>query len=1560
VADDNADMRQYLVRLLADQYSVVAVTDGEAALKKARQQPPDLILSDVMMPRLDGFGLLRELRTEPRTQAIPVIMLSARAGEESRVEGMEVGADDYLVKPFSARELLARVGAHLQMARLRSESEQEVRESEERLRMALAAARMVTWQFDPFSGKIVVSSNAAELFGLTPGMKLEHSEEGFALLHPDDVEQHRAKVETAVEQCGSYLSEFRIVRPDNGQLIWLEDRGQCVGGETESTLRLIGVMMDITERKRAEETLQNERDLLSVTFASIGDAVITTDVEGRITNLNGVAEALTGWTNTEAVGEPLEPVFHIVNEETRQSVENPATKALREGVMVGLANHTVLIAKDGTEHPIDDSAAPIRSTEGKIVGCVLVFRDVTERRRDESLLTNQNKVLQQVLRGGPLTDILDAVCLAIEQHITGGGIATVLLMDESETFLRPAAGGRCPEEYSAAIQTVPVGPYCGSCGTAAHRGKTVVVADIATDPLWADFREFALPHGLRACWSVPISSSTGAILGTFAVYASTPRQPSDQELRVAEFLARTAGIAIERHRTLQVLKESEDRYRLVGQAANDAIWDWNLLTNQVRWNDGLRTNFGFSEEQIDSDASWWIEHIHPDDRDRVSHGIHHTIDSDEELWNDEYRFQQADGSYAEIHDRGQIVRDGGQPVRMVGSMIDQTERNMAEAALRESEERFRGIFTQTLAGIAETDLTGRFVEANQRYCEIVGRSAEELYGMRMQDITHPDDLSHNLPLFKRAVSDGTPFVIEKRYVRPDGSLVWVNNSVSLVRDENDKPKHIVSASLDITTNKKAEAALRESESHFRSMADNAPTMIWVTAPSAECTYISKQWCEYTGTTQQQNLGRGWFECVHPDDRQHTQDIFQKANEQHAPFSVDYRLKRHDGEYCWAVDSGLPRFDDDGQFQGYVGTVTDIHDRKRAEVKLREQEAQYRSIFESTSDAILIFDFDGRLIEVNPAACAMHGYSHMEFVGMHGTQIVHPDDHHKFADFVEQVTTGKKYHVEGTHVHKNGELISIQVAGTSFVFAGRPALLAVIRDISEERKAVDALRKNEQRLRFIMDSMPQKIFTATPKGEVDYFNPIWMTFTGESFETIRDWGWSNIIHPDDVDENVRVWQHSIDTGEPFQFEHRFRRADGEYRWHISRALPMRDEEGQIVMWIGSNTEIHEPKSLQEELREVAAQLSEANRRKTEFLATLGHELRNPLAPIRTGLEAMKLMGDDPEALGEIRDTMERQVQQMVRLIDDLLDISRITQDKMELRTCQIALQDVIQSAVEATKPFIDEAGHELTVTVPKQAIYLDGDPNRLAQVFSNLLNNSAKYTPEGGQIWFTVELQGNEVLVTVRDDGLGIPANMLEGIFEMFTQIDRPLEKDYTGLGIGLTLVKRLVVMHKGSIEVRSDGADKGSEFTVRLPILVESLGEESASIEQETKATSLRILVVDDNKAAATMLKMVVKMLGNEVRTAHDGQQAIGVAAEFLPDVVLMDLGMPRMNGYEAARHIREQPWGQDMLLVALTGWGQDEDRERTQEAGFDHHLVKPAEPAALQQLLANHQPKTL
>lgn len=378
------------------------------------------------------------------------------------------------------------------------------------------------------------------------------------------------------------------------------------------------------------------------------------------------------------------------------------------------------------------------------------------------------------------------------------------------------------------------------------------------------------------------------------------------------------------------------------------------------------------------------------------------------------------------------------------------------------------------------------------------------------------------------------------------------------------------------------------------------------------------------------------------------------------------------------------------------------------------------------------------------------------------------------------------------------------------------------------------------------------------------------------------------------------------------------------------------------------------------RQMEQELRDADHRKDEFLATLAHELRNPLAPIRSALEYLDLQGLKEADEKAAREVIARQVAVMVRLIDDLLNVSRIGRNKLNIRKERVELAKVLESAVEGSRPLIQECGHELTVSLPPQSVPLNADPIRLAQVFVNLLNNAAKYTPRGGHIWLTAERQGSDAVISVRDDGLGIPSNMLSGIFDMFTQVDGTKACSRDGLGIGLTLVRRLVEMHDGSIEVRNNARDPGSEFVVRLPVDIQPTQKPRPRTSHQQGVPSLsgfRILVVDDNKASAEMMAMLLRLKGNEIRTANDGQEALEVAKTFHPQLVLLDIGLPKLNGYEVARQIHRQPWSQDVILVALTGWGQDEDRRRSLEAGFNFHIVKPVGIAALEKLLAGSQP---
>ncbi len=375
----------------------------------------------------------------------------------------------------------------------------------------------------------------------------------------------------------------------------------------------------------------------------------------------------------------------------------------------------------------------------------------------------------------------------------------------------------------------------------------------------------------------------------------------------------------------------------------------------------------------------------------------------------------------------------------------------------------------------------------------------------------------------------------------------------------------------------------------------------------------------------------------------------------------------------------------------------------------------------------------------------------------------------------------------------------------------------------------------------------------------------------------------------------------------------------------------------------------------EQRQAEKALLDADRRKDEFLATLSHELRNPLAPIRNSLELLDRELGNEAIRKETRSVIKRQVEQMTRLVDDLLDISRVTRDKIELRKEVVDLAAIIHCALETSRPAIDSAGHHLKLSLPEHPILVQADPARLAQVFSNLLNNASKFTDPGGFIEIEAKQQGQEVVVSVRDDGIGIPCEELAHVFDMFRQVDESLEKSHGGLGIGLTLVRRLVELHGGTVNAQSEGPGRGSEFTVRLPV---QRGDQQTARTQpvsvETKPIpSFRILVVDDNRDSGRTLSMLLQIKGHEVRTADDGLEAISAAEEFRPDIILMDVGMPKLNGYEATRRIRETKFGKDIMIVALTGWGQASDVARSLEAGCSAHLVKPVDFSELERLLA-------
>lgn len=521
---------------------------------------------------------------------------------------------------------------------------------------------------------------------------------------------------------------------------------------------------------------------------------------------------------------------------------------------------------------------------------------------------------------------------------------------------------------------------------------------------------------------------------------------------------------------------------------------------------------------------------------------------------------------------------------------------------------------------------------------------------------------------------------------------------------------------------------------------------------------------------------------------------------------------------------------------------------------------------------------------------------------------------------------------------------------------------VFKDITERKQTETQLvytRQESERLRRLYETIfatiPDFVCVFDLQFRFTYANDSLLKLLGKTLDEATGKTCLELGYPAwHAAKHERELTEVLSTRRPIQDEVPFVGPEG-LRIYDYIFVPVFGDNGEIEAIAGTTRDVTDRKRMEQELQTRAEKLAEADRKKDEFIALLAHELRNPLAPVRNGLRILELAGDDPHTATQVRSMMERQLTHMVRLIDDLLDVSRMNRDKLHLQKRRVSLAEVINNALEVTRPAIEAADHSLTVSLPEAPIYLDADLTRLAQVFSNLLSNSTKYTKRGGHIWLTAELHEDQLHVEVRDNGIGIPTASLSNIFEMFSQVPGNNEHCADGLGIGLALVKVLVEMHQGSVTASSEGPGRGSSFHVWLPVLSRATSAPTDPNMRDIHAPDQpkrRILIVDDNRDACDSMAMLLNLLGHEVRIAYDGLQALTSVEEFVPHIVLMDVGMPNLNGYDATRIIREQTGGKDITIVAVTGWGQDGDRNQSKAAGCDGHLVKPVSLKDIEDLL--------
>jgi PAS domain S-box-containing protein len=767
-------------------------------------------------------------------------------------------------------------------------------------------------------------------------------------------------------------------------------------------------------------------------------------------------------------------------------------------------------------------------------------------------------------------------------------------------------------------------------------------------------------------------------------------------------------------------------------------------------------------------------------------------------------------------------------------------------------------------------------------------------------------------------------------------------------------------------NSTTETALSQSEERFRLLVDSVQDYaIFMLDPQGRVATWNTGAQRIKGYTAAEIIGQH-FSRFYP-----AQVIAEKTPDQELEVALrDGRFEdegwrvRKDGTQFWANVVITPLRNAQGELVGFAKITRDLTERRRQEVALRESEARLRMLVEAARDyAIFMLDPEGRVLSWNPGAESIKGYKEAEIIGSHFSRF-YPEEVVASGWPEHELRTAKelgRFEDEGWRVRKDGSRFWASVVITALK-APDGTLLGyskITRDLTPRRHAEERLRESEERFRLLVDSVKDyAIFMLDPDGNILSWNSGAERIKGYKADEVLGSNFSRFYTPESV---AAGWpQHELKEARReghFEDQGWRVRKDHSMFWADVVISAIYDEQNKLRGFAKVTRDMTDQKRVET--------LEEGKRQTTEFLAMLAHELRNPLAPIRNAVQIMANSGIDTTAREWCRNVIDRQVSQLSRLVDDLLDVTRITSGKIVLQKEDMDLNEAVTRAVEAVRPQLEARKHSFTLSLCKPSLTVDGDVVRLSQAVLNLLHNAAKYTPEGGQISCVVSREGDAAVVTVGDTGIGIPGDLMPRIFELFIQGERGLDRSEGGLGVGLTLVDRLVRLHGGSVVASSAGADRGSQFVIRLPLApkrqpAQAMSEPSLSIHPVPKRVSRRVLIVEDNRDAADTMAAAVRAWGHQSQTSYDGSEALAGAAEFKPQVILLDIGLPRMTGYEVAKRLRQLPGVGGAMIIAVSGYGQEEDRERGREAGIDHHFTKPVDLDELEALLASYEPASI
>ncbi len=1274
---------------------------------------------------------------------------------------------------------------------------------------------------------------------------------------------------------------------------------------------LIGkILKDQEDNARYIEELSESESLFRVTLYSIGDAVITTDRQGRIKHLNTTAELLTGWNEDDARNENIEKVFKIVNEQTRKAVDNPVYKVLKEGNIIGLANSTILISKDEKEIPIADSGAPIKDETGEIIGAVLVFRDQTEERYARKILSESEQRFSIFMENFP---------------------GSVLIKDSE---FRPIYSNRKFRELFPFDLWKAKTPY------------ETFPSEIAKAMVDQDQKAFEDGY---VCFEETWKDIAGKehVLETHKFRIDLPGSKPNLGLIMLDIT--------ERKSAEEKLHQSEERYRLILSVASDYIFTTFITENgspQLEWAGGAFEKIsGYSVDEYMAIGGWRAT-VHPDDIDIDDRDMERL--SKNKKVETEIRIIAKNGNivWVKVYARPIWNYEKNKLVGIYGAVQNITDRKIMEQALQESEEKFSRAFHSSPDVILLISMTTKqVIEVNERLLNLAGFYPEEVIGKAAYDFNILANPSELYTYYNTLKEGGTVGNTETSIKTRTGKIKHVSISAEVI--ELKKGKYILAVIRDITERKKAEEALRESEKDYRQLFESESDAIFLIenssgrilqANQAACALYEYDLSEIL-TLKNSNLSA---------EPEQTENVTHNTIiEPEKIVRIPLRFHRKKNGTIFPVEITGRFFLKNGN-PVHIAAVRDITERKRAEEELKESEERYRNIFENHSAIKLLIDIDtGQIVDANKSALNYYGWTIDEIKKMKIHQINTLSAEAVQKEIVK-ARNSQVTHFEFKHRLANGSIRDVEVFSSRVDIKGKEYLHSIVHDITEKKKAEKQIILMSRSI----EQSPVSIVITSPEGNIEYVNPKFTEVTGYSFEEIIGRNVPILRSGKQGKELVKNMWDAILSGKNWEGELHNEKKDGQLYWENAIISQIVDEHGNITHLVAVMEDITEKKKMIEDLIIAKNKAEEMNKVKSNFFASMSHELRTPLNGILGFSSLLQEELDEKPELKKMAEAVQRSGNRLLDTLNLILNISKLEAEKLDINLREMNIIPLLREVYNLFIPAAEKKKLLLEIYVENDEIFCSIDESLFVGIINNLVNNAIKYTYEG-KVIIKASVENNSVIIKVIDSGIGIPEEMQELIWEEFRQVSEGFSRRFEGTGLGLTIAKKYTELLNGKIFVKSK-LDVGSTFIVEFPLSAKE-GEEyvpkitkqqTKDLNQQEVEKKYKLLYIEDDEDTIDVISLMMRDYFN-LDTANNAEAALSKVNTQNYDAILMDVNLGRgIDGIQLTQIIHELPGYENKPIIAVTAFAMEGDREEFFAKGLTHYISKPFTRQELLKLL--------